>query len=153
MIVMITVNNNNRLVLLIAVWMIVVVSPWAHYFFKERGFIPQTLLEGLALAGIAWVVSSALGLVLSKETARLWSVWMFIIYFFWNFYVVCFNIAPFFTVSVEWLSNHYHIPIDNLRNMTLLLLIIHILWPLMVVMYLTNPSVKSLFNPMAEVHP
>ena len=143
-------GNNDKLIQLIAVWMILVIYPWFQFFFQERGFIPQTLLEGLGMLGIIWVVFCALGLVLGKELARLWSVWIFSIYFVWSFYLVCFGIAPFFSASVEWLSQGYHVPVETLKGMCLMLLITHIMWPLIVVMYLTNPSVKMMFYPILE---
>jgi hypothetical protein len=146
-------GNNNKLVQLIAVWMILAVYPWLEYFIKTRNCMPQTLLEGLAMAGIVWVIVSALGLALGKDAARLWTVWMFAIYFVWNFYIVCFDVAPFFSVSLEWVSKVYNIPLENLKGIALILIVTHIMWPLLVVMYLTNPTVKTLFNPMAEANP
>lgn|SRR3989338_4378980 len=142
-------GNNDKLVQLIAIWMILVMYPWFQYFF-QRGFIPQTLLEGIAILGIVWVVFCALGLVMGKEVARLWSIWMFAVYFLWSFYIVCFNILPFFSSSVGWLSQTYYVPAETLKGMMLMLLITHIMWPLIVVMYLTNPSVKVMFHPIFE---
>jgi hypothetical protein len=138
-------GNNGKLVKLIAIWILLVSSPWIHYFYQQA-FIPQSLLDVIAIFGIAWILFCALGLVFNKEVARRWALWMLTVYFFWSLYLVCFHIAPFFTSSVEWLSVTYHIPAAGLKNAMLTLLITHIMWPLIVIMYLTNPNVKSMFN-------
>jgi hypothetical protein len=137
--------GKKTLVKLIAVWMLLISLPWIQYF-AQQDFMPKSLLDGLGLAGVAWILFCAAGLAFNKEMARTWAVWMLGIYFLWSFYLVIFNIAPFFSASVEWLSLTYHLPIEVLRSAMLMLIITHILWPLIVVMYLTNPNVKSTFN-------
>ena len=142
----INISHNHKLVKLIALWMFLVSYPWVHFFYSQRAFMPQSFLEILAILGIATVFFCALGLILTKEMARMWSIWLFALYFFWSYYLVCFNIAPFFSSSTTWLSSIYHIPVATVKGMILVLLVTHMMWPVIVVMYLTNPNVKTMFH-------
>src|ERR1041385_876689 len=94
--------KNSKLVTLIAIWMVLISIPWIQFFYKKE-FMPQSFLEALGLAGVAWIIFCALGLIFTREMARHWAVWMITIYFFWSFYLVCFTIAPFFSSSIGWL--------------------------------------------------
>jgi len=143
-------GNSHVLIQLIAIWMIFAVYPWLKSFYQETGLVPQTLLEGLGLLGMVVALFCAVGLVCGNDLARLWSVWLFAIYFLWSFYVVCIEIAPYFSSSLEWLGKQYQVPVERLKGMALILLITHIMWPLIVVMYLTNPGVKAMFNPDSD---
>ncbi|MDP2653523.1 MAG: hypothetical protein Q8Q08_05760 [Candidatus Omnitrophota bacterium] len=146
--------SNKRVVWAIAIWMVGALFPFFVFFQRERGWMPATVLEGIGMIGIIWVVFCALGLVLFKELARFWTVRLFAIYLFWTVYVVCFDLGPFFSTAMEWLGVKLGVSVSLVTTASLVALITHMTWPLIVIMYLTNPHVKSMFQsaPVAKSH-
>ena len=91
----------------------------------------------------AWIC--ALGLLLKKDWARKFTILFFTIYFCRAIIVANYLGAPFFKEMAEEQHLVWMMDAKTLKNILLTCMILYILWPVIVVFYLSYPSVKNHF--------
>jgi len=106
----------------------------------------------LFIAIIEWLcylaaITCAIGLFLAKEWARKLTVWLFFVYFIWSLFVVYHLSGPSLSLLIESQSKAFNLLPDLGQKVFLVLLITNLIWPIIVVLFLTHPRVKMIFDP------
>jgi hypothetical protein len=139
--------RKSKIINLIALWLLATIIPGVY----------QDIKSGLSLilqprTTIFWTyyvcsVIFAWGLFLRKEWARKGSLWLFGIYALWGFFGAYSLMGPSFNYVVEILGGMYPVDIVTMKCLLVALIIVNILWPIIVILFLTYPSVRILFGP------
>ena len=130
----------------IAFWLLLSAAPF-FYQLLQRGeeavITPSATLE---LAYVSVVVVCAIGLLNRQEWARKGTVAFFIFYFFWSVWVVNYFAGSPFDILNKMTAEKFFMSVHDVRKILLGMLGICILWPVIVVFYLTCPPVKIKFQ-------
>ena len=137
-------KKRSKCIKLIAFWMILATIPGFREFGIEKRLMPISVYELICYIGC---IVSALGLFVNKDWARRWAVKMLFLYFFWILYVVGYLLGPYFSTIIERVSSIYQMPRAFMKQMALVMIVIYISWPVVMIYFLTHPSVKKIFSP------
>jgi hypothetical protein len=130
----------------IACWLVLSALPVLYQFLKRGETAVLSPAATLEIAYISVTVICALGLLFRQEWARKGVALFFIFYFFWSVWVVNFSMGAYFDPWNQGLAEKFFMPVNELKKITLSMLLIYIFWPVMAVFYLTCPPVKMNFR-------
>ena len=143
-------KNNKKSsagIAVIALWMIL--APLAVLYGKANGgaqlfsqFLQRPVIETVSYGVI---LVCAIGLLISKPWAWRTSIMLFFFYAIVNFYIVYFKIVPYFPQIIEFHSFLYSFSPLVVRNVLFLLIITSVVWPVVVILFLIHPKIKSRF--------
>ena len=137
-------DSQIKAIYAIAFWMMFATIPGLMDTGLEKSVVPLAALELSLYLGM---VITASGLFFRKEWARRWAIRVLCIHFGWALYVVCILFGSSFSATAQWVSQMYDFSEDSVRIVLLALLLIYILWPVIVIYFLSFPRIKRLFDP------
>ncbi len=132
-------RTTERAVRSIALWMILSVYPWSGDLGLERR-VPVVLIYDVA------AVVCGVGLFFLRGWAWWGAVRLFWVYEAIVLYVVMGLIGPSFSQIVNTLSGMLYVPASFCRSAVVSLLVVYLVWPVVVILFLTSPRVKEVFD-------
>ncbi len=139
-------QNNPRGINVIALWLLVSVLPGAYWSYHMGDKLAFSRLTSVVWAYMAVAFLCSMGLFFKREWARKGAVWLFSILFLWGVVVIHWLLGPSIQPLAFWLMNYVPLPQTTIQNILFTLFVFFILWPVIVIFYLTYPGIKIVFQ-------
>lgn len=140
-------SQRPRGVTVIAVWLLFSTIPGIIKSVQTGLSIILSPGATLDWAYILCAIICAIGLLLTKEGARQGTVGFFFFYCLGALLIVRQFSGSSFQNIVEMQSVTFMTPLKLTKGIIISLMVTHILWPIIVILYLTYPGVKNKFDP------
>lgn len=139
-------KKESAVVLVISAWM-VAVSFWVISHQTQIGSI-NSVLSSIQFSTLFYVyaIVCAFGLMMFKPWAWKSAIVLFIFHALWGLYTVYCLIGIWSGYAVQWKFGLWDIPADIWKTIVCVLVLVYAIWPILVILCLTHPQVKSRFS-------
>src|SRR3989338_5318692 len=138
--------KRHEIITFIAYGMVLATTLSLFYMGFEKDFLPLKWLEEFCYFGF---LLGALGIYTLKEWGRKLTVMALSVYFGGILYIINYRIGPQFKRFVEQLAGNFQLSELLVECVFIPLIVVILLWPIFVILFLTHPKVKIMFNPKA----
>ncbi len=137
---------KSRGVPVVIFWLVFSISGNLYRLNKMGSDLILSPSATLEVTYIACALICSLGLLLRQEWARKLTIMFFALYFCFAIFTANLVGAETFNQIVEQQHVLWSIDLETVKMIFLTVLILYILWPMIVVFYLSYPTVKDYFN-------
>ena len=139
-------SKNYRGIYTVGLWLLISTAPGFYWSYQMGENLVFSHLTPVIWAYNIVALLCGLGLFLRRDWARRGAVWLFSAMFVWALVAIYWFLGPSIKPLAFWLTDYVTLEQGMIQKILFALFIAYILWPVMVVFYLTYPGVKIRFR-------